>query len=56
MPNLQMSIADLIAYDTKEDEVYASYRRRMAREARERDQQSIDILRNAAPGESEKGS
>lgn len=56
MPNLHMSIADLIAYDTKEDEAYADYRRRTAREARERDQQSIDELRNVVPDESEKGS
>lgn len=51
-----MTIADLIAYDTKEDEVYADYRRRVAREARERDQQSIDELRNAVPDEGERGS
>lgn len=56
MPNLQMSIADLIAYDTKEDELYADYRRRIVREARERDQQSIDELRNSVPNDSEKGS
>lgn len=44
-----MTIADLISYDTKENELYLDYKRRVAREARERDKQSIHSLRNAEP-------